>query len=203
LLHGSDGNNLHSIQTLVAPMRKSIRPFVSVVYIACLAASGILISADRAMTEDQAVSPVKQMTLTKKQIEGVLTAQKEFDEINEKLSEKLRPYLIVAEQLDSVAKKNGFASYDEYTDVIDSISVVLAGLDPRTKKYIGSEAVIRAQIARVQADKNMPADNKTEVLAELNNALKSAAPPVENKGNIDLVAAYYDKLANIVGSDPQ
>ena len=57
-----------------------------------------------------------------------------------------------------------------------------------TRKYIGSEAVIRAQIARVQADKNMPAENKTEALAELDNALKSPAPPVENKGNIDLVA---------------
>jgi hypothetical protein len=145
-------------------------------------------------------SPAKQMALAKKQIEGVLTAQKEMDEINEKLSEKARPYLIVAEQLESVAKKNGFASYDEYTDVVDNISIVLAGFDPVTKTNIGSEVVIRAQIARVQADKNMPAENKTEALAELNNALKSPAPPVENRGNIDLVATYYDKLADTMGS---
>jgi hypothetical protein len=57
--------------------------------------------------------------------------------------------------------------------------------------------------AQVQADKNMPAENKTEALAELNNALKSPAPPVENRGNIDLVATYYDKLADIMGSDQQ
>jgi ribonucleotide monophosphatase NagD (HAD superfamily) len=87
------------------------------------------------MTEDQVASPVKQMALTKKPIEGVLAAQKEMDEINEKLSEKAKPYLIVAEQLESVAKKNGFASYDEYNDVVDNISVVLAGFDPVTKKY--------------------------------------------------------------------
>jgi ribonucleotide monophosphatase NagD (HAD superfamily) len=184
-------------------MPKLIRPFAAVVYVALLAVSGILLSTGSAMTEDRVASPAKQMTLTKKQIEGVLTAQKELDEINEKLSKKLRPYLIVAEQLEGVAKKNGFASYDEYTDVVDTISVVLAGIDPVTKKYIGSEAVIRAQIARVQADKNMPAENKTEALAELNNALKSPAPAVENKGNIDLVATYYDKLADMMGSDQQ
>jgi hypothetical protein len=168
--------------------------------IACLAVSGILVSAGSATTEDQVTSPAKQMALAKKQIEGVLTAQKEMDEINEKLSEKARPHLIVAEQLESVAKKNGFASYDEYTDVVDNISIVLAGFDPVTKTNIGSEVVIRAQIARVQADKNMPAENKTEALAELNNALKSPAPPVENRGNIDLVATYYDKLADTMGS---
>ena len=128
------------------------------------------------------------MALTSKQIEGVIAAQKEMDEIDEKLSEKAKPYLIVAEQLESAAKKNGFASYDEYTNVVDNISLVLAGFYPATKKYIGSDAVIRAQIAQVQADKSMPTEDKTEALDELNNALKSPAPPVENKGNIELVA---------------
>jgi ribonucleotide monophosphatase NagD (HAD superfamily) len=184
-------------------MPKLIRPFAAVVYVAFLAISSILVSTGSATTEEQVASPVKQMALTKKQIEGVLAAQKEMDEINEKLSEKAKPYLIVAEQLESVAKKNGFASYDEYTDVVDNISIVLAGFDPVTKKFIGSEAVIRAQIAQVQADKNMPTENKTEALAELNNALKSPAPPVVNKGNIDLVATYYDKLADMMGSDQQ
>ena len=102
------------------------------------------------MTEDQVAPSVKQIALTKQQIEGVLAAQKEIDEINEKQSEKARPYLIVAEQLESVAKKHGFASYDEYTDVVDNISIALAGFDPVTRKNIGGEAVIRAQIARVR-----------------------------------------------------
>jgi len=185
-------------------MRKLIRPLAAVVYIACLAVANCVISADCATAQEQAASPaVKQMVLNKKQIEGVIAAQKEMDEINEKVSEKPKPYLIVAEQLESAAKKNGFASYEEYTNVVDNISIVLAGFDPVTKKYIGSEALIRAQIAQVQADKNMPAEDKTEALDELNNALKSPAPPVENKGNIDLVATYYDKLADTMGNDQQ
>jgi hypothetical protein len=122
-------------------MRKLIRPLAAAVYIACLAVSNFAISIVGAMAQDQAASPaVKQMALTKKQIEGAIAAQKEMDEINGKLSEKAQPYLIVAEQLESVAKKNGFASYDKYTNVVDNISIVLAGFDPVTKKYIGSEA---------------------------------------------------------------
>ena len=40
-------------------------------------------------------------------------------------------------------------------------------------------------------------------LADLNEALKAPAPPVENKGNIDLVTKYYDKLADALGNDDQ
>ena len=79
----------------------------------------------------------------------------------------------------------------------------LGGFDPATRKYVGSEAVIKAQIAQVQADKKIPAKDKKEVLADLNAALKSPAPAVENKGNIDLVAKYYDKLADALDDDEQ
>jgi hypothetical protein len=185
-------------------MRKMIRPFAAVVYIACLAVSNFVISNDRAMAQDQvAPPPVKQMALTKKQIEGVLAAQKDMDAVTEKMSDNVPPDPKVTAQLESAARKNGFASYDEYNNVVDNISLVLAGFDPTTKKYIGSDAVIRAQIAQVQADKNMPAKDKVEALADLNAALKSPAPPIENKGNIDLVASYYDKLADAMGNDQQ
>src|SRR6202041_3667230 len=118
-------------------MRKFIRPIVAALYIACLAIANCVISADGATAQEQAPSPiVRQIALTKKQIEGVIAAQKEMDEINEKVSEKPKPYLIVAEQLESVAKENSFASCDEYTNVVDNISIVLAGFDPVTKKYI-------------------------------------------------------------------
>jgi transcriptional regulator of aromatic amino acid metabolism len=55
--------------------------------------------------------------------------------------------------------------------------------------------VIKAQIAAIQADKKMPAKDKKAALADLNEALKTPAPAIENKGNIDLVAKNYDKLA--------
>jgi hypothetical protein len=32
-------------------------------------------------------------------------------------------------------------------------------------------------------------------------ALKAKEPPLENKGNIDLVVKYYDKLTAVLGED--
>jgi hypothetical protein len=143
------------------------------------------------------------MALTEKQVQGMLTAGPEMDAITEKLPENSKPDPKIDAQLEAVAKKNGFASYDEYNNVLDNVSLVMAGFDPATKKYVGADAVIKGQIAQVQADKKMSAKDKKEALADLNEALKSPAQAIENKGNIDLVTKYYDKLAAAIGSDQQ
>jgi hypothetical protein len=149
------------------------------------------------------VPALKQMPLTDKQIEGVLAAQKEIDAITEKLSDNAQPDPKVLAQLNEVAKKNGFSSYDEYNDVIDNISLVLGGIDPATKKYVGPESVIKAQIAQLEADTKLPAKDKQQALAEFNQALKAPPPAVENKGNIELVTKYYDKLADALGDSDE
>jgi hypothetical protein len=184
------------------PMREFIRTVAAALGVACIAVSLATISTDRAMAQP-AEAPVKQMALTDKQIQGVLAASKDMDAITEKLPENAPPDAKVTAQLDAVAKKNGFASYDDYNNVTDNIGLVIAGFDPATKKYVGNDAVIKAQIAEVQADKKMSAKDKKEALADLNEALKSPAPPIQNKGNIDLVAKYYDQVAPLLGGSDQ
>ena len=202
-------------------MREYVRPFAATLSIACLAASMAMLSSSDALAQAKQAppkqmapapqaapppaeeAPVKQMALTEKQIEGVLSAQKDMDAITEKLPENAKPDPKITAQLEAVAKKNGFASYDEYNDVVANINMVLGGFDPATKKYVGSDAVIKAQIAQVEADKKMSPKDKKEALADLNEALKAPVPPIENKGNIDLVAKYYDKLADALGDDQQ
>jgi hypothetical protein len=196
-------------------MREFIRPAAVTLSVACLAISIAVMSNGSALAQAKQPAPaqaapppgqppaLKQMALTDKQIQGVLAAQKDMDAITAKLPDNAPPDAKVTAQLDAVAKKNDFASYDEYNDVIDNISLVLGGFDPATKKYVGSEAVIKAQIAEVEADKKMSAKDKKEALADLNEALKAPVPAIENKGNIDLVGKYYDKLADALGGDQQ
>lgn len=143
-----------------------------------------------------APQPLKQIALTDKQVDGVLAAQKDLDAITDKLPQDAppKPDPKITAQLDDVAKKNGFANYGEYNDVVENVMMVLGGFDPKTKAYVGPEAVIKQQIAAVQADKKIPAKDKKAALDELNGALKQPLPAVENKGNIEVVTKYYDKL---------
>lgn len=193
-----------------------LRPALAALGMACLLSAASLASSSTAFAQakqppapsqaapapaQQQAPPLKQIALTDKQIDGVLAAQKDMDAITAKLPENTAPDQKVIAQLDEAAKKHGFAGYDDYNNVVDNISLVIGGFDPATKKYVGTEAVIKAQIAQVQADKTMPAKDKKEALDELNEALKTPAPQVENKGNIDVVAKYYDKLVAALGDD--
>jgi hypothetical protein len=146
---------------------------------------------------------LKQIALTDKQVESVLAAQKDMDAVTDKLPDNAPPDPKIDAKLDDVAKRFGFANYPDYSTVVDNISLVLGGVDPATKKYVGAEAVIKAQIAQIQADKKMSAKDKKETLADLNEALKQKQPEVANKGNIDLVLKYYDKLNEAFGDSEQ
>ena len=75
-----------------------------------------------------------------------------------------------------------------------NIGIVMSGIDPQTKKYIGAEAVLKEQIAAVKADKRMSPQDKKQALDDLHGQL-GAAQPATNPGNIELVTKYYDKLA--------
>ena len=193
-------------------MREFIRPVAVTLSIVCLTASMAVLSADSALAQGtqkmapaQGAAPmgqppaVKQIALTDKQVEGVIAAAKDMDALSEKMPENGKPDPKLMAQFEATAKKYGFASYDNYNNVVDNIGLIMSGIDPATKKYVGGAAVFKAQIAQVQADKKMSAKDKKETLADLNEALKSPPPAIENKGNIDIVAKYYDKLAEALG----
>jgi hypothetical protein len=188
-------------------MRAYVRSVVSAVSLACLAGLCALPSAGGALAQSQAAPPsqlpaLKQLALTDKQVEAVIATQREMNPITDKLPENAPADPKIIAQLEAIAKKHGFASYDDYNVVVDNISLVLGGIDPASKKYVGAEAVIKGQIAQVEADKKMSAEDKKQALNDLNLALKMPAPMIENKANIDLIIKYYDKLDAVMGEDP-
>jgi hypothetical protein len=77
--------------------------------------------------------------------------------------------------------------------VVGNITMVMTGIDPKTKVFTEPVAAIQKEIADVTADKTIPAQDKKQMLEELNEALKSA-PPIQFPGNIELVKKYYDKI---------
>jgi len=194
-------------------MRDFLRPLAGVLSFACLATGLTVLSTGCALAQARqappsqmapaqpAPPPLKQMALTDKQIDSVIAAAKDMDALSEKMPESGKPDSKLAAQLEATAKKYGFAGYDDYNTVVDNIGLVMSGIDPATKKYVGGAAVIKAQIAQVQADKKMSAKDKKEALDDLNQALKAPEPTIENKGNIDLVVKNFDKLAAIMGDD--
>lgn len=133
------------------------------------------------------------MVLTEKQVQAVLAAQKAMDALTDKLPDTGKPDAKLQAQLDDVAKKNGFADYAEYAGVVDNVSLVLSGIDPKTKTFTQPPELMRQQIATLRADTKMPVKDKQAALDDMNAALK-VTPNVQHMENVVLVTKYFDKL---------
>jgi hypothetical protein len=183
-------------------MRQFFRTILTALSITCLAASFGTLSLHPALAQIGSPQQLKQIALTQKQIDDVLASQKEVDAITQKLPRNAPPNSQVIAKLDGVAKKHDFASFDEYNTVIGNISIVMDGIDPQTKKYIGSDAGLKQQVEEVKTNKQMSAADKKKALAALDFALKFKDPEVQYKGNIDLVIQNYDKIDAELGGQP-
>jgi hypothetical protein len=180
-------------------MRAVVRSVVTALSIASLSVSmtaAPIAAAFAQNAQPDASQPApKQIALTEKQIEAILATKPDIDPIISKLPEgNDQPDPKVLAQLDAVVKKHGFANYAEYEDVDDNINLVLGGIDPQSKKYVGDEMVLKKEIAEVQGDKKMAPNDKKEALTQLNDALKSITP-VQFPANIPLVVKYYAKFS--------
>jgi hypothetical protein len=149
-----------------------------------------------AATAQSAVQPtVKQIQLTEKHIQSFIDAQKDLAAVLEKIqgatSDQMPPQLQA--ELETAAKKHGFKDFGEYDLIAANITMVMAGIDPKTKAFTDPITAIKSEIAEVTADKAIPEADKKQMLEELNEALK-AVEPIQFPGNIELVKKYYDKI---------
>jgi hypothetical protein len=177
-------------------MQRTIRAVLAAFLVAAagqvlgIQVAGVSLVVTSALAQD-----VKQIKLTEKQVQSFIAAQKDVGPILEKIqgatTDQLDPKLQA--QLEAAVKKNGFKDMAEYDDVAANISMVMAGIDPQTKAFTDPQTAIKKEIADVTADKTMSAEEKKQVLEELNEALK-AAQPIQFPSNIDLVKKYYDQL---------
>jgi hypothetical protein len=134
----------------------------------------------------------KQIKLTEKHIQSFMGAYNDMVKLYESANPD-KPDPKVEAQAEAIAKKNGFASLDEFDDVSFNISMTISGIDPQTKKFTEPPEQIRKEIAALKADKTVPEAEKKNDLTQLEAALK-AAKPIQFKENIALVLKYYDKL---------
>jgi hypothetical protein len=161
---------------------------------------GVLFSALLALTLFDpglaTAQEVKQIKLTEKHIQSLMAASKDMAKLYDGANPD-KPDPKLEAQAEAVAKKNGFASLDEYDDVSMNITMIVSGIDPQTKKFTEPPEQIKKEIAALKADKSVPEAEKKEDLTQLEAALKNVKP-IQFKENIALVLKYFDKLAPLL-----
>ena len=132
-----------------------------------------------------------QKTLTAAQMDGFLKAYKETQALSQNPGPQARS------ALEAIVKRNGFRDFVEFGAAAEVIAAVLAGMDPATKQYNDPGAILRGEIARIQADTGIGATEKKQMTDAINEGLK-ALPPLPPRENIELVTRYYDRLIAVM-----
>jgi hypothetical protein len=142
---------------------------------------------------------MKQIELTAQQVEGFLAAQKDMAALAEKTEAPSSDQLDAKAQAEAeaIAKKHGFKDFVDYDDVAANIAMIMAGINPDTKKFVPPQELLKKQIADIAADKSAPEADKAKILEELNEALKTVQP-IRHPGNVTLVENYYDRLESVL-----
>ncbi|WP_438344479.1 hypothetical protein [Methylorubrum populi] len=143
----------------------------------------------------------KEIALTQGQIDGLLVAQPELAKLTGGAPDKPDPKAEAQAQgqAEAIVKRNGFASLEEFQDASDTVDAVLGGIDPETKNYVGATPLLKKQLAAVQADKAMPAQEKAETVKEIKEALAAGEPARPSEANIALVTKNYARLSAAMG----
>ena len=153
--------------------------------------------------DNQDQGQFKQIKLTEKQVRDFISAQKQIAPLASKLESAAdKPDPASQKQFEQIAKSNGFSTLDEFDDVAANISLVLAGLDPQSGQFTEPADQIKKDIDEVKQDKQMSQKDKDQALAEMQEALKTAAP-LKFKENVAVVKKYQKELDEVAPQEAE
>ena len=159
--------------------------------IPCLVAAMAIIASTGAWAQEPPKdAPIKQIKLTEEQVKSFVAAQPDLATVAPKLQEagdNIDPAL--QSELDTIAKKHGFANFSELDDVAANISIVMAGLDSKSGDFTEPVEALKKELADVTADASIPEDDKKQLVEELNEAIKTT-PKIEHPENVEVVKAH-------------
>lgn len=141
---------------------------------------------------------LKQMALTDKHVTSFIAAQTDFAPLVVKLSEAAEePSDALKAELGEVAKKHGFATFDEYMDVSDNIAYVMGGLNAKTLEFTDPTERKKAEIAEIEGDVEIPAEEKSRAVDYLKTEL-AAMVPLQFKESVEVVKRHFPELQKLV-----
>jgi len=143
-------------------------------------------------------SSIKQMELTEAQVTAYCAAQRDLKGVIFRLPKDRAdlPDVKSPAQLEAILRRHGFKNLGEYNAVANNIALVLEGVDPAAKSYIGAAALLKRQLDDIESDPSINPRERAAALGELDAAMRVIAP-VRYPANVTLVVKNLDAvLAN-------
>ena len=99
-------------------------------------------------------------------------------------------------ELEQLAKANGFKSFEEMELAIANITFVMSGFGNEANDYLEPVEALKKERADIKADKELKADEKTQMLQEIDESIKFT-PKVKFPANVELIRKHYADLIKL------
>ncbi|MFN3868354.1 MAG: hypothetical protein ACK4MF_04735 [Hyphomicrobiaceae bacterium] len=163
--------------------------------------AAILVLALASLQPVHAQDSAAQVKLSDALIKSYLAAQDDLKPLAAKAEAAGdKPDPALEAELEKVAKKHGFASFAELDDVSFTIALIMDGFDAATGAFNEPKEQLQKELAAVNADTTLPASEKKELIAEIEDAIKNT-PAVQHKENFAVVKKYIDDIEKATGRD--
>ena len=107
---------------------------------------------------------------------------------------------MMIKEIETVLKRNGFASFDQWSNV--SYSVLLAAGTALSPAMGGSLEEEKSKVVQqIDADQTLSPEERKRQLTELDEQFAALARFAPRPENIEAVRPYLDKLKTIIGGD--
>ena len=139
----------------------------------------------------------REIKLTDKTIQNYIKADPDLNDVLEKINGAGdKPDTRLIAELESVALKHGFKSFEELDEVAQTVSFIMTGFDPETGDFIEPRKALLEELNALKEDNSIPENERSELVKELEEAVRTA-PDVIFKSNITLVRKHLSELIKL------
>ncbi len=142
---------------------------------------------------------LRQVEITDAQVKAYIAVQRELSGRIFRIGEEKGKLPFTPDRgIELVLRRSGFKDLGDYDLVARNIMLVLEGVDPATRSYVGADTMLKRQLADVLSDSSLSIEEKAIAKSQLDAELK-ALVPIRFPSNIPVVMG---NLAEVMATSP-
>lgn len=159
------------------------------------------VGALRAETKAELLE-LKQIALNEGHVQGYLKIAPDLAKLFERIdAAHAAPDAKLLGDLEALAKRGGFASFEALEIAVANITFVMSGIDEKDGSFREPVELLRQDLTDLEADKEIKGDERAELIASIKESI-AHTPKLAHTGNIDVVKKHFKALARHFDDGP-
>jgi len=167
------------------------------IHLAAVIAAAPLVTAQTGGSDPADIDNFEQVQMTDARVKGYIAASPRLSELFDRMdSAETSPDPKLDAELEAIARKHGFKSYDELENVGLNIGFVLSGINEEDGSFREPLEVLEEELTAVRQDPSLEPEERQQLIASIKETIQ-LTPKLKYLGNVDIVRANLKALLDL------